>query len=465
LTVAESASPERTLEGGNAGDWRARYPDKFVSAEHAVSRIRDGELLVVPGGRAAPLALCNALYRRKDELKGVRIFQTSMGFGAFGWYEPDAASSFSVMTTMLCKDNRESAHRNQVQFIPRDTMVNARLPEHAMRRDLRNADFFFVQVSPPDERGFCSFGERLFHSLGHAKHAKVVIGEVNPHLIRTGGDNAIHVSQFTFLVDHEPLSPASEETPSVGANESDRVVLDSIGRHVAGLVRDGDTIQLGIGSAAEATTKFLNERNDLGIHTEVLLPGMISLMKSGTITGTKKTVHVGKAVATAIICQNDDLEWIHHHPQIELYEMDYVNDLRVIANNGNMIAVNNAISIDLTGQLVVESIGSSMYSGTGGQLDFVIGALQSRGGRSVSCLPSAARSGQVSRIVPQHEAGTIVSVPRNLVDFVVTEWGMVNLQNRTPRERAEALISIAKPEFREELSAAAHRLFAERFDR
>ena len=309
-------------------------------------------------------------------------------------------------------------------------------------------------VSPPDEKGYCSFGNALWYNKDVAKNAKVFVAEVDPTFIRTHGDNWIHVSEIDYLVEETKPFPVGTAAPP----EEERGTLEVIGEFAASLIRDGDTVQMGIGAISEAIGLFLMDRNDLGIHSELMTASHVELVKRGVATGQYKTMHKGKAVA-AMVVGSADLEYVNNNPAFELYSVLYTNAIPTIAVQNHQVAVNSTLAIDLTGQAAAESLGPQMYSGIGGQMTFMIGAMYSKGGRSIMVLPSTAKKGQLSRIVPMLEPGSTLTTPRQYMDFVITEFGIVNLQGKTQRQRAEALISIAHPDFRPELMKQAKKLF------
>ncbi|MFQ5825935.1 MAG: acetyl-CoA hydrolase/transferase family protein, partial [Dehalococcoidia bacterium] len=329
--------------------------------------------------------------------------------------------------------------------------------------DMGEADVLLTVVSPPDEHGFCSFGGSLWNKKAQVRGAGRVLAEVNKNLIRTYGDNFIHVSEIDYFVERVPTGRPPGGTNLRGrAGEGLGEVEKSIAENVGSLIRDGDTLQIGVGSASEAAARagVFDAKHDLGWHSENTPRGIIRLVREGVISGRRKTLHPGKAVATAIVGDTrEELAFVDGNPLFELYSADYVLDARVIAAHDNMVAINGAIAVDLTGQIAAESIGPRLVSAVGGQLTFVIGAHLSRGGRAITVLPSTAGEGRVSRLVPRLEEGTVVSIPRSLADVVVTEYGVAQLRGKSQRQRALELISIAHPDFRAQLRRDAERLF------
>jgi acyl-CoA hydrolase len=316
-------------------------------------------------------------------------------------------------------------------------------------------DVAMVQVTPPNRHGYCRLGASVAAARSAVDNAKIVIAEVNPQVPRTDGHTAVHVSRFHAIVEVDRPLPEHVSPPP---GEVER----AIGRHVAAEIPDGATLQMGIGSIPDAVLDELGGRSDLGIHTEMFTDGLVGLMKKGVITGNKKTRFKNRVVASFAMGRQSLYDHMNHNPSIELHPSDIVNDTAEIAAQHRMMAINAALSIDLTGQVNADSLGEKIYSGIGGQMDFVRGAVRSEGGKAFIVLPSTACRGTLSRIVPTLAPGAGVVTTRGHVQWVVTEHGAVNLRGRTLRERAELLISIAHPDFRGELraAAAARKLFA-----
>jgi acetyl-CoA hydrolase len=324
------------------------------------------------------------------------------------------------------------------------------------KRGLLPLDVAMIHVSPPDEHGFCSLGVEVGLTKTPAESAKVIIAEVNEQMPRTLGDSFIHVSRLNYIV---PVDYPISELP-MGDGESSEVV-EKIAGYIAELIPDGATMQLGIGAIPDAVLKFLFDKKDLGIHTELFSDGVIELVNAGVLTNAQKTLHPGKIVAGFMLGTKRLYDWADDNPLIELHRTEYVNDPFVIAQNERMVAINSAIEIDLTGQVCADSIGPKLYSGVGGQLDFVYGASRSKGGVPVIALPSTntLRDGTViSKIAPLLKHGAGVVTTRNHVRYIVTEYGVADLYGKTIRERATQLIAIAHPDFREDLKKQAQEL-------
>jgi acetyl-CoA hydrolase len=309
-------------------------------------------------------------------------------------------------------------------------------------------DVALISVSPPDAHGYCSYGVEVGATKPAVESARIVIAEINPHMPRVWGASFIHLSQIDYCVEvNYPLPELPQSTPTALYNQ--------IGAHVASLIGDGDTLQLGIGAIPDAVLSCLSSKSDLGIHTELFSDGIIELVEAGVVNGRRKSFLPGKIVAAFCLGTRRLFEFVHDNPIVELRPVDFTNDPFNISRNDNMVAINSALQVDLTGQVCADSIGCKFYSGVGGQVDFMRGAARSRGGKPIIALPSTALDGKVSRIVPVLDLGAGVTTSRNDVHYVVTEYGVADLYGKSVRKRAEALISIAHPDFRDELRSRA----------
>lgn len=433
--------------------WQQKYADKIISADEAAKLVKSGHLVRLPVGKA-PIPIMRALTRRKDELQDVTIIQCFPSAPSPLWNEAGYEKSFNMVTDYVAEGNRPGMRSKLVDFLPIDYPQYS--AQHvAGRTNTWEPDIFFGVVSPPDEKGYCSFGNCLWYSKDLAQSAKLFVAEVDPTFIRTFGDNFIHVSEIDYLV--EETEPLTVSTPPPA--QEDQGMINVIGEFAASLIQDGDTLQTGVGALSESLGLFLQEKNDLGIHSEIMTVTAVELIKKGVATGKCKSMHKGKAVA-AFVVGAADLDFVNDNPAIELYSVLYTNRITTIAAQHRQMAVNSCLAIDFTGQVSAESFGGPMmYSGIGGQMDFMIGSMHSEGGRSIMLLPSSARKGTASRIVPHLDPGTVVTTPRTYIDNVVTEFGIANLQGKTQRQRAEALIEIAHPDFRSELRKEAKKLF------
>ena len=312
-------------------------------------------------------------------------------------------------------------------------------------------DLFLCAVSPMDKHGYFTIPLCLAHERSFFNAAKRVAVQVNPNLPRTRGDTAIHVSQVDMIVEAAtplPYLPKSQPT------ETDQ----AIGRYVASLVNDGDCIQLGIGGIPDAAAMSLMDKHDLGLHTEMLTNSIVDLMEAGVLNNRKKNFHNGRCICTFALGTQELYDMVDDNPGVEFYSGSYVNDPRIIGQNDHFISVNSGLAVDLTGQVCSESIGSRMYSGTGGQNDFAEGASYSKGGRSVICVKATKKNNTISSIVAQHATGSVVTLSRNTVDYIITEYGIAPMRGRSVRQRVENLIAVAHPDFRAELRKQADEL-------
>ncbi len=433
--------------------WQESYRDKLVSVDESFQVIQPGQTIVIGMNGNIPFSLCQALGGRLADWPNLNI----LGAGAlhhFPFYQPAVAGQHTVQDGFITVATRLAMQQRTIDFIP---FTTALWPSD-LDAGLRAADVLLTSVSPPNENGYCSFGFMLWASLDLVETAKVVIAEVDEDHIVTYGDNYVHVSQIDYLIEKQTAATYGDVASTMGFT-SPTEVERQIAAYAADLIHDGDTFQLGAGTISMAVVDHLQSKNDLGFHSEICPTGVAQLIAAGNINGTRKTLNPRKAVCTALWGDEFSLDFAHLNPVIELRRMRYTNNPRIIAQHDHMVAVNTALSIDLTGQVACESFGPQMYSGVGGQLDFTIGAMLANGGRAITVLPSTAKDGTVSRISPQHAEGTVVSVPRTYVNYVVTEYGVVDLLGKSQRERAERLISIAHPDFRNDLRREAQRLF------
>ncbi len=433
--------------------WQNRCGDKLVTVEEALQVIQPGQTVGIGVNANAPEFLCRALTERIESWGDLEIIGGA-AMHDLDFYTPEGASRLTVRDIFITAPTRLAMRAGSVDFLPLNT---ARWPSDVVDGS-RPLDVYLISVSPPDEHGYCSFGFMLWSSLDMAESAKIVIAEVDEDHIVTYGENHIHISQLDYLVEKQGVSTMGD-VASVMGYEAPSEVDQKIAGYAADLIRDGDTLQIGAGTVSMAVIEHLQTKNDLGLHSELSPTGVAPLIKAGNINGKYKPLHRHKAVCTALMGDEFSLDFAHRNPAIELYRMSYTNNPARIAQHDYMTAINNALSIDLTGQIAAESLGPQMYSGVGGQLEFTIGAMLADHGRAVTVLPSTAKQGSLSRIVPLHSQGTVVSVPRTYINYVITEYGTVDLLGKSQRERAELLISIAHPAFRDELHEAAKRLY------
>ncbi|MGA3185403.1 MAG: acetyl-CoA hydrolase/transferase C-terminal domain-containing protein [Candidatus Dormibacteria bacterium] len=435
-----AAWPDRLVE------WR----DRVATAEAAVQLIRSGDRVWVQQGCGTPSTLLDALAARAADLHDVEICHM-MTLGPLAYARPELAGHLRHNGLFLGENVRAAVAEGRADYTP----VSLGEIERLFADELR-VDVALVQTSPPDEHGFLSLGLGPDCTLTAASQASRVIVEMNEQMPRALGDTFLHVSHVTAIV---PVSrPLRELVP-----EPPDTVQTRVAEHVAELIPDGATLQVGIGGIPNAVLARLGDRHDLGIHSELCPDGVVPLIEAGVINGARKTLHPGKVVSGFVLGSRLIFDYIDDNPMFEFHRTSYVNDPYIIAQNDGMIAINSAIQVDLSGQVCADSIGARPYSGVGGQLDFVRGASRARGGRAIIALPSTARGGSVSRIVSTLAPGAGVVTTRADVQDVVTEYGVAHLRGRNLRQRAEALISVAHPSFRAELfeyAMGAHRLEA-----
>ncbi len=428
--------------------WRAQVGDKLIDARSAVGVVKSGDFVVVAPFTCTPQALCQALYERRQEIEDVRVFHP---VALFPWFQDDPGG-LSLLTFFATEADRAHVNAGDVEYFPITSWRADSLPLAFPREP----DVFLVAVSPPDKHGYCSFGPGVWFSPTYVEQARHVIAEVREDFVRTGGTNFVHVSSLDAVVESGP-APKKVGLPT--RREDDIAAVEVICTLVANeLIRDRDTIQIGVGTVSAALGLYLRERQDLGVHTEIITGGIADLVRDGVINGRYKTMHLGKVVGSSLAAiDRAERALINNNPIFELYEFNYVNDIRVILQHENMVAVNNALMVDLTGQIASESVGSRVWAGAGGQASFAIGATYSPGGRSIIVLPSMAPTagGAQSRIVSALPLGTSVTVPRDYVDYVVTEYGIASLRDKSYRDRIGELIAIAHPDARPQLEREA----------
>jgi acetyl-CoA hydrolase len=389
-----------------------------------------------------------ALVDRGPDLEDVEICH-ALTIGSSDYVSPEMEGHIRANSLFIGPNVRKAVQEGRADFTP------VLLSEFTLlfSQGYLPLDVAFVHVSPPDEHGFCSYGIETGLTKTPAEAAKIVIAEVNPNMPRCLGDSFIHVSRLDYVV------PVDYDLMELAMTHGEANELQmSIAENIAELIPDGATMQMGIGGVPDAVLKFLYDKKDLGVHTELFSDSVIDLVEAGVLTNARKTLHPGKITAGFILGTKRLYEWVNDNPIIDLHRTEYVNDPFVIAQNERQVAINSAIEVDLTGQVCADSIGPKLYSGVGGQLDFIYGASRSKGGVPIIALPSSAKGGRFSRIVPMLKPGAGVVTTRNHVHYVVTEYGVADLYGKTIRQRAQALINIAHPEFREQLTSEAKEL-------
>ncbi len=424
-------------------NWLDDYRSKLETAEEAVSRIKSGDRVYYAGNAAIPQTLVKALSLRKDELEDVQLNHVLL-VGKDPLAEPGMEGSFRHNSLFVGPADRKAVNEGRGDYVPIFLHQIPRL----FREDIVPVDVAMVQCSPPDEHGFMSLGVETLASIAACQKAKTVIAQVNEKMPRVLGDSFMHVNRVDSIVEATERLPQLESKP---ATEVERAIAS----HVIPLIQPGSTVQMGIGGIPDSVWESMEGDMQLGIHTEMISDGGMRAIQRGVVTGTQKNLHPGKVVLTFALGSDELYDYIDNNPLIEAHPVDYVNDPFIVSQNENMVAVNSAIEVDLTGQICSDSIGPYIYSGFGGQVDFIRGAAKSKGGRPIIALPSTAKSGTMSRIVPFLKEGAGVVTSRADVHYVVTEHGAVNLFGKNLRERAEALIQITDPQFQAELELAA----------
>lgn len=431
-------------------DWNSIYKSRVCTAEEAVRVIKSGNRVFMTGNVSVPQKLLAALVEYAPALKDVEICQ-ALSVGPADYVKPEMEGHLRVNTLFISANVRKAVWEGRADFTP------VLLSEFTLlfKKGYLPVDVAMIHVSPPDEHGFCSLGVEVGLTKTPAESAKIIIAEVNEQMPRTLGDSFIHVSRLTHIV---PVNYPIVEMPMGGEGDE---ISKKIAGYIADLIPDGATLQMGIGAIPDAVLNFLDNKHDLGIHTEMFSDGVISLVEKGVINNSRKTLHPGKIVAGFILGTEKLYRWVDDNPLCEFHREEYVNDPFVIAQNARMVAINSAIEIDLTGQVCSDSIGPKFYSGIGGQLDFIYGASRSEGGVPIIAMPATAtmKDGtMISKIVPMLKQGAGVVTGRNHVHYVVTEYGVADLYGKTIRQRARALINIAHPDFRADLEKQAKEL-------
>ena len=486
-------------------DWIEHYNNSLVSADEAAQVVKSGDTVVVDPSVSG--FLIDALAARRHELKGVKVL-TQGPFEDHAWLHQGWQESFSIVSQFYLGEGARPAYDKKIidyypmilslQFKP---YVEHRSPEF-------RADVFITRLSPPDRLGYCSFGAGVWDNRRWAQTAKTVVAQHDSTYIRTYGTNYIHISDINRSVLYDPPEISMDEArlmieavkdadvrmtllgylPYMSGPERQELVptlcegdlneVKGMARemgwedppedarpfadYVSELVPDGSTIQIGIGSPGKYLPQLgaFDGKKDLGWHSEMAAKGVLKLVEKGVINGTRKTIHRGKAIGTSVEgCGSDEIEWAHNNPLVELHDADYVVNIRTVSAHDNYVAINNSISVDLTGQINSETIGTRLWNGTGGQTELHMGGVLSKGGRAITLLKSTAAGGSVSRIVPQLVQGAIVTIPRTFADTVVTEYGIAQLLGKSVRERARELIAVAHPDYRKDLRKAAEQLY------
>lgn len=419
---------------------------KILSAQQAVAIVNSGNRIFIQGAAMTPIKLIDALCERYNELSDVEILQIHTEGNAKYTEEP-YSKAFNINSCFVAGNVRSAVNSNKGAYIP----IFLSEIHNLFRRNLLPLDVAFIQVSPPDKHGYCSLGTSVDITLPAIQTAKKVIAQINPKVPRTHGDGIIHISQIDAAIEvDEPIFATSIATPTQ--------IEQAIGKHVASLIEDGATLQMGIGGIPNVVLNNLKNHKNLGIHTEMFSDGILPLVKSGVITGKNKEIKTGKLVTCFAIGSPDLYDFIDDNPIVHFKEAAYTNDTAIIRRNLKVTAINSAIEIDLTGQVCADTIGKYQFSGVGGQMDFIRGAALSEGGKPIIAMPSITKNG-ISKIVPFLKEGAGVTTTRAHVHYIATEYGVVNLYGKNLRQRAKELISIAHPDHREQLEKESYTQF------
>lgn len=430
-------------------DWKAAYAAKVKPAKEAVKAIKSGDRVLLAHAVGEPLTLVDTMVEMADEIgyENVEIVQmVAMGHSLYT--TPEMRKHFRLNSLFLGGTSRECVNSGRGDFTP---CFFYQAPQ--LFRTTLPIDVALIHVSTPDENGFCSFGVSCDYTKPGAEAAKLVIAQVNPNMPRTLGDSFIHVNDIDIITE------CDDPIPELGLPKIGDVEM-AIGENCASLINDGDTLQLGIGAIPDAVLKFLGDKKDLGIHSEMVSDGVVDLYEKGAITCKAKNFNKGKMIITFLMGTKRLYDFANNNPMVSMMPVDYVNNPVIIGQNDNLVSINSAVQVDLQGQVCSEAMGLKQFSGVGGQVDFVRGAAFSKGGRSILAFPATAKKGTVSKIVPFLTEGSCVTTSRTDVDYVVTEFGIAKLKGNTLRERAKQLIAVAAPQFRDELNAE----FEKRFD-
>jgi len=421
------------------------YQQKRTTPEEAIGQVRNGDFIIVPTGVGEPPALLTALSAERRRFQGVKVAQI-LALRKYGYIDPETVDHIRHVALFYGGATRPGGQEGWIDFLPN---YFSEIPAMISRRQIP-ADVVFSMASPMDEHGYFSLSLGPDYTMAAVAMARAVVLEVNPNVPFTNGNCHVHISQVAALVESE--EPVLEVgLPKIGP------VQEAIGKHVADLIDDGSTLQIGYGGIPDAVVMQLTHKHDLGIHTEMIGDGILTLLESGAVTNRKKNYLPGKMVATFALGSQKLYRFMHRNPMLEMHPVDYTNDPWLASRNDNLVAINATLQIDLLGQCGSESLGAQPYSGTGGQADFVRAANRSQGGKAFIVLPSTAKGDSISRIVPALASGTHLTTSKNDVNYVVTEFGVAQLRGKSAKQRAQELIGIAHPDFRAELSEAARR--------
>lgn len=426
--------------------WQDYYQKNLVSAQEAVKSVKSGDRVVLGHATGEPQIIVDALVERASELENVEIVHlVAMGKGEY--CKPEYERNFRHNAMFVGSSTRQAVKEGRADYTP---IYFHQIPE--LFRTKMPIDVAMVTVSPPDQYGFVNLGISVDYTLQAIASAKTVIAEVNSNMPRTWGRSTVKVEDIDYFVETD-IPIYQLKPPAVGDVER------AIGKNVASLIKDGDCLQLGIGAIPDAVLSFLGDKNDLGIHSEMIADGVKKLVEAGVVTCRKKNFYTDKMVITFAMGTSEFYKWLDYNPMVEALPVDFVNNPGVVAKNDNMVAINSTISVNLLGEVASDTLGATQFSGVGGQVDFVRGATNSKGGRAIIAMPSTAAKGKVSRICAIFEPGQATTTSRYDVDYIVTEYGIAHLRGKTNLARSEEIIKIAAPEFRDILLDQRRQIF------
>lgn len=414
----------------------------FISPAQSIQCIKSGDRVFIHGSASTPVCLVKAMQERRQELKNVELVSIT-NIGDIDFNKAEFRESFFFNSLFVSENTRAVVNSEYGDYVP---IFLSQIPQ-LFRKNILPIDVALIQVSPPDEHGYCSLGTSVDIAKAAVETAKIIIAQVNPRMPRTHGDGFLNVKKINALVWQE------SELPEVDYSSKTNAAIIQIGKNVASLIEDGATLQMGIGSIPDQVLRNLDAHKNLGIHTEMLSDGIIPLLENGVINNSLKKLNVGRSVTGFMLGTRKLYDFVHDNPSMRVMDIAYVNDTSIIRQNPKVTAINSAIEIDLTGQVCADSIGTYQFSGIGGQMDFIRGASLSENGKPIIALPSVTSKG-ASRIVPFLKEGAGVVTTRGHVHWVVSEYGIVNLFGKNLKQRGKALISIAHPDHRESLEKA-----------
>jgi len=429
-------------------DWKSIYQSRRCSLDEAVGHVKPGDRVILGSACGTPEDLIDALLKRTDELHDVELV-AFVSTGKSAYAQPQYAKAFRHNGFFVAPSTRKAVDEDRADF----SASNFGTFPLLVSGDELPCDVAMITVTPPDKVGNCSLGISVSYDFSAARAAKKVIAEVNPNMPFTLGYSSLHVSEIDhFVWTDRPIVTA----PRPELNDAER----KIGGYCASLIKDGDCLQLGYGALPEAVLGFMDDKHDLGIHSEMISDGVMQLVEKGVITCARKNFKNRKIVITFAIGSREFYDWIHLNSMVEMHPVEYINDPAVIGLNDNMVSINSALCVDLLGQAAADMMGARQYSGVGGQVEFVRGCRVSKGGRSIIALAAASSDGTISRIVPALAQGQAVTTSRNDIDYVITDYGIAHLRGRTVKDRARMLVEIAAPQFRDWLLEEFTRIYA-----